>query len=512
MKPALKPFILALASCGIAAHAEQTVSLQGWHQASGPQFTIVSQMSVADTADWAERLGRFTHAMEGRLPGDQRLLGPFTLVLFSSRPGLFDAAPLRNDGSPSLYLGGFARSGGWGAIAATSERGSDQNTQRMVFQACVDWLLSADHRRRPRALTSGLNEVYGAYVTEGPNEIIGQPVQGWESRLRTAVNHPLDFSERFLSVEDLLAVKDINAVADRHGEPMFFIESWGFAHFLLFSKDMAAAHGMDKLLDAFSHHDSPHDALVEAFGEGAATINSRFHNYIMGGDFYEAEEPIGRQEPMDPPTAADPAAVAATLARLEAFSGRPDNARSYAEQAVQLAPGDVRAREALALADYRAHRNTEAAADLREAFRLNSQDGWTWYEASEVIGATDNQALNSTTPGPLTAEQARDAANTAEKAILLSKGIEAAYIRVASLMPVVSHVTEDDGKFLALGRHFFPHDAWIEIGHAQWARRIHDDNLALGIIGDVVARSREFTPEEVERARKLQVEWSAGRG
>jgi tetratricopeptide (TPR) repeat protein len=510
----MKSILLLLIAVGLAAHearAAQTVGLQGWCQYSNSDFTIVSQMNEADTADWAGRFNQFIHAMKGRLPGDPRVLGPFTLVLFNGRPDLYDNAPLRDNGSPSLYLGAFSRRGGWGEVAATSEKGSSQNTQRMIFETGVEWLLSADHRDRPLALSQGLGEVYGAYVIENGVEEFGRPVQGWTSRLRKAVQNPLNYTDRFLKIEDLLAVKDFNSVADRHGEPMFDVESWEFAHFLLFSKDMADMHGMDRLLDAFAHHLSPHDALAKAFGAGAETLNMRFQNYILGGDFFEVTAPI-EQAPLGTALVpADPAFVASTLARLEAFAKRDDKARAYAEEAIQLAPNDVRPREALALVDFMAHEGAQAAADCREAIRLNTKDGWTWFEASQEAGATGAGTQNSGAPLRLTADQARDAVNAAEKAILYGKGIQSAYDRVAFLIPAVSHATEDDGKFLALGRELFPDDAWIEIGHAQWGHRIHDDALALKIIGNLLARSSELRPEQLNQARALQNDWAAGR-
>jgi tetratricopeptide (TPR) repeat protein len=381
----------------------------------------------------------------------------------------------------------------------------------MIFGTCVSWILSADHRRRPMALQTGLTDVYGAYVVENGEEIFGQPVRGWTSRLQRAEANSLNNAETFLKIEDLLSVKDINAVADVHGVSMFHVESWGFAHFLLFSKDMAKDRAMDRLLNAFAHHRSAHDALREAFGEGADTINSRFRAYIHGGDFYEITLPVEQAPLAGPPVPADPAVVASLLSRLESSAKNLDVARAYAEQAIRLAPTDPRAREALALVDFLAHRSVETAADCQEAIRLGTRDGWTWHEASTVIGRTDAAA-----PGPghvhLTAEQARAAIDDEERAILLSKGLENAYARVAALIATADKVTEDDGKFLVLGRNIFPNNGWIEIGQAQWAHRANDDALALKILGDVQARSAAFTPEEIDRARALQSKLSGGPG
>jgi tetratricopeptide (TPR) repeat protein len=503
---------LAPALCASAANASNPVSLQGWRQYSGPDFTIISQMSEADTAAWTGRINQFIHAMQGRLPGDPRVLGPFNLVLFENNADYWASAPILKNGSPLPNVAAYGRAGGWGAIAAACALGSDEQTQRILFGECINWLLSSDHRYRPRALRQGLNEVYGAYVIENGVEVFGRPIRGGTSRLQRAVRNSLNNAETFLRVEDLLAVKDVSEVADKHGVPMFGLESWGFAHFLLFSTDMAKQHAMDRLLAAFSHHRDPHDALREAFGDGADTLNTRFRNYISGGDFYEVSAPIepaplaGRIMP------ANPATVASILGRLEASTGHLDMARSHAEEAIRLAPNDPRPREALALVDYLSHNPAAAAADCREAIRLNTRDGWTWFEASEEVGRAGQPDPNPEALVQLTADQARDAINAAEKAILPCRGLEAAYSRVAALMPLASQVTEDDGKFLAMGRILFPNNGWIEIGHAQWAHRVHEDALALKIVGDVLSRAASLSPEEVRRAKDLQGELTAGRG
>ena len=503
---------LSSALCAAQGHAAQPVSLQGWHQYADSDFTIISQMNEADTAAWTGRINQFIHAMKGRLPGDPRILGPFTLVLFENNDDYWASAPILKNGSPLPNVAVYERSGGWGAIAAASDLGSDERTQRILLESCVGWLLSADHRYRPRALTQGLNEVYGAYVIENGAEIFGRPIRGGTSRLQRAVKNSLNNAETFLRIEDLLAVGDISLVADVHGVQMFELESWGLAHFLLFSKDMAKQHAMERLLAAFSHSHNPHDALREAFGDGADTLNSRFRNYILGGDFFEVAAPVELAPLAAPITAADPAVVAAILGRLEASTNHLDAARSHAAEGIRLAPNDVMPRETLALADFMAHNHDEAVADCREAIRLGTRDGWTWLEASELVGRTGHGGTDSAAPVELTAAQARDAINTAEKAILFCRGLEVAYARVGELMTKASEVTEYDGRFLAMGRMLFPNNGWIEIGHAQWAHRTHDEALALKIVADVLSRAGAFAPEVLDRARALQNEWRAGRG
>jgi len=503
--------VLAFGSAAAAtAHTAQMVSTQGWRTCADPDFTVVSQMSDSDTAVWADRLNQFLHAMEGRLPVDPRTLGPLTLVLFNRRSDFWDSAPVLKNGDPLQGLGGFSSSGGWGAMEAKSADDSDEEMQRSVYAAGVDWLLSGVQVRLPRALRIGLKEVYGGYVVENHREIFGQPPRGWTSRLQRAADHPLATDDRFLKVEELLEANDMNLVADRHGVSLYYVEAWGFAHFLLFSKDMAKQHAMTKLFDAFAHHATPPEALREALGDEADTINSRFAEYIRGGDFYEVARPYEAVPPIAAPAPADPAFVAAILARLEAGARNLDVARGYAEQAIQLAPADPRPREALALVDYVSDRHAEAAADCREALRLDSRDGWTWYEMADEVSRQGTGDPDLSRRDRVTPEQAREVVNDAEKAIIYCKSLKLAYDRVAGFVPGADHVTEDDGKFLVLGRTLFPDDGWIEIGHAQWARRVNNQALALAILDDVLSRSSSLTPQETARARHLRRQWTTG--
>jgi hypothetical protein len=102
----------------------------------------------------------------------------------------------------------------------------------------------------------------------------------------------------------------------------------------------------------------------------------------------------------------------------------------------------------------------------------------------------------------------REAINSAEMAILLNQGLETAYTRIAELIDKSDKATEEDGRFLAQGRTLFPNNGWVEIGQAKWAHKMNDFALALKILGDVSSRAAALTPEEIDRARELQKDWS----
>jgi hypothetical protein len=509
MRPLRLAFLFLSCAALAGAHEAKTVDVEGWHLVDMHEMRVISHMRDVDTSEWAGRLNQFAYALKGRLKVDPRMLGPFTLILFKDTSDFWSSVPVLKSGDPMANVAGFSRAGGWGAIAATCERGSSEDTQRMIYESCVNWVMSADHRYRPRALSTGIDEVYGAYVVENGQEIFGQPVRNWTTRLQRAEANSLNNADTFLNIEDLLSVKDMDDRAVAHGTHMFSVESWGFAHFLMFSKEMSKAHGMDRLLDAFSRTRNPHDALTLAFGKDASSINTLFRNYIRGGDFFEYALPVEKAPDPGPLVAADPAEVAASLSHLESTADQLDVARSYATQAIQLDPNSPAPRDALALVDFKAGRGRETEDESKEAIRRGTTDAWTWLEASVALvqgtpGAEDPLDLALLSP-----DQARVAVNVAEKAILMRRSLEAAYIRAARLMPKAVRVTEDDGKFLMLGRTLFPDDGWIEIGHAQWARRMNDEALALKILDDAIAHQDAFSPRQAAEARQLRDEWAS---
>ncbi|HZZ18428.1 MAG TPA: hypothetical protein VFE25_03620 [Opitutaceae bacterium] len=498
-----------LCAAALGAHEAHTLGVEGWHEVVTPDMRVISHMGNAETVEWAGRLNQFAYALKGRLKVDPRMLGPFTLILFKDTSDFWSSVPVLKSGDPMANVAGFSRAGGWGAIAATCERGSSEDTQRMIYEACVNWVMSADHRYRPRALGTGIDEVYGAYVVENGQEIFGQPVRNWTTQLQKSEANSLTNAETFLNIEELLSVRDLNEAALAHGTHMFSVESWGFAHFLMFSKEMSTMHAMDRLLDAFSHTRNAHDALAMAFGKDASSINTHFRNYIRGGDFFEIALPVEKAPEPGPLVVADRAEVAAALSHLESTADQLEVARAYAQQAIQLDPNSAAAHDALALVDFKAGRGIETEAESKEAIRRGSQDAWTWLEASIALAAGTSPAEDPVDLPAISSDQARVAVNVAEKAILMRRSLEAAYIRVARLMPKVVRVTEDDGKFLMLGRTLFPDDGWIEIGHAQWARRMNDNALALKILDDAIAHQDAFTPRQAALAHELRDAWSA---
>jgi hypothetical protein len=479
--------------------AADPVSTSGWQILAAPSFTVVSQLNAADTTAWAQKFNQFLFAMRRRIAGDPRRLSPLTVVLFSSRGDFWVLAPVRKDGDPTHGLAAFSRNNAWGSIEASCLQGSEEDTQRALFQDGAEWMRTADRRPIPSALKVGIDEVFSTYTVEGAKATIGEPPRGRTERLIRALNSPMSVNGRFLTVTELLAIKDIDAVEDRHTLDLFFDESWAFAHFLLFSKEMTEAHATDRLIEAFGHGQEPLSALRTALGPLADNIDSRFSTYLRGGSFRQATVPLESGSALTATAQpAAPAMVAATLAQLE-VGVHPELAESYAAEAVQLAPDDAMSYDALTLALAVALKSDDAKAACESAVRLHSRNGWTWY-----LHAQDRRKAAE----ELSPEQARDVVNDLEKAVKYQPGLESAFAQIATALATANHVTEDDGKFLMFGRILYPDNGWIQVGHAQWAYRTEQPRLALQIVDDVLRSPEKLRPDEIKQAQSLKADWA----
>ncbi len=479
------------------------VSVNGWRILRSQNFTALSQLNDADTTALAEKFNRFLYTMRYRMPGDLRRLAPLTVVFFANRDDYWLSAPALKSGDPMEHTAGFSEiSAGWLAVEASFQLGSVEDSQRTLFQGGMHWLLSADLRFMPAALRTGLTEVYSTYSIAKGHALIGHPTPGRIRRLQVAVSEPLSSHAygHFLKVEELLSVKDMDLAVDRHISDLYLDESWAFVHFLLFSQEMKGTHALDQLVEAFGRKLSPQEAMRQAFGPDMNSTELRFATYVRGGNYFEADIPIEPESALTTrPQPATPATVAAVLSRLAVGANHLDLAQTYAEEAIRLDPEVAASYDALAFARSAANKSDEALAACEAAVRLHSQNGVTWFLHAA------GRAHDAKNPSP---EEARGAINDLEKAVKFQPGIEAAFRRISLLMGTASHVTEDDGKFLVFGRMLYPDDGCIEIGHALWARRINQSNLAAQILDDALRAPDKLEPDELKQAEALKAEWA----
>jgi hypothetical protein len=436
--------------------------------------------------------------LHGHLAFDSRVLRPATFFLFQSRGDLMAFAPAKGGGVPfeeiESGVSSFTRALPWGVVHASSYSGSMEDTRQAVLEGAVQWLLTARAHRLPLALDLGVVKAFGTFYIEHGQGYVGRPPRGYTSFVARAADRFHSTNAPFVPIERLLAETSLSDAVARHGFQMFYAESWAFAHFLIFSREMAGTQAFDRLADAFGRGLSPQEALQQGFGSGAKDINSKFLTYLRGGDFFEEQVPAGDTglSVADVP----PAAASAGLVRLALAEGHPDFALAYAEGAVSLAP-EAGSYDALALVDSEARRDKEALAACQAAIRLGTRDGWTWNICARSRASLAQGA-------PLSPSDARVLLNLEENAVTYRHDLRSAFDSISDLIGTAGEVTGDDGKFIVFGRRLYPADGWLEVGQAEWARRTGDSGLAHRLLDDALAHPENLTASQADRARRMR--------
>lgn len=480
------------------AGAQEPVATAGWHVVHAPEFTLLSDLSAADTRAYADLVELMIKSLRGQLPIDSRILPPETLLLFRSRSELMNFKPVGGKGVPfediESDVAGFNVTEPWGAIDATGYDGSLEGTSSPLLQGATAWLFSTQLHPLPLALGIGIRQAFGTFYVENGMSYVGRPPAGATSFVARAAENFHSGESAYVPIEHLLAETSLADAVARHGFQMLHAESWAFVHYLIFSKEMSGTHALSRLADAFGRGLPAEQALREALGPAATDINSRFRTYLRGGDFYEEKRPV---KPTGLTVAdASPAEAAAGLARLAQVERHWPSALAYAQDAVRLAPS-AGSYDVLALVESEAKRDQEALAACQGAIRLGSRDGWTWnLYARSFVRLRQNHALSP--------DDARQVLNWDEKAVTYRHDLKLVFDFLPSLIASASRVTPDDGKFVVFGRQLFPDDGWLEVGQAQWALRSGNPDLARRLLDDVLSASGKLSADQTAEALRLR--------
>ena len=482
--------------------AQVPVSTSGWCSVRAPAFTLLSQLDTATTQAYGEQIDLLSRAMLGHIAFDPRVLPPATMVLFQNRGDFIALAPQKSRGVEfediQSDVSSYSRTSEWGAVDGAAKGGSEEDTRQAIMGGAVQWLVSASRHPLPLAINTGIVKVFSTFYVEDGKEYIGRPPRGITTHLAIAAERALSTTDRYAPVEHLLAEKSLTDIVARRGFQMFYAESWGFVHFLLFSKEMASTRALDRLIDAFGRGLSPHEALQQALGPAAKDIQQRLLNYLKGGDFFEIQAPV--EKTALSAAAAPPEEAARILARLASGEKHAAYARAYAQQAVSLDPR-AESYDTLALVESDDGQDKEALAASEKAAQLGSRDGWTW----NLQARSRARLAQGATPSPA---NVRELMNLNEKAVSYRHDLKIGFDFIADEVATASRVTEDDGKFIVFGRKLFPSDGWLEVGQAQWARRSNEADLARRLLDDALAHPDNLSPAQAAVARQLRDSWS----
>jgi tetratricopeptide (TPR) repeat protein len=284
---------------------------------------------------------------------------------------------------------------------------------------------------------------------------------------------------------------------------MAYAQSWAFVHYLIFGLRAGPKDALMAYVSRLRTETHPDEAFRQAFGGTYAEVDRKLREYIRGGRYYVAKQPVASL----PALKAEPASVVEiedALARLRMVGGRHEEAKINVERAVAAAPEDPRVYELQGELAQELGDAAAAQAAYRTAVEKGSRDFRPYFElASAEHQAASESGGNGVELAP---ETARRIANRYEQAINLHPRFRPAYQGLASVVNLVPAGNPEDEGFLEQGLKLFPHDGLIRLGVAVVAKRAGNDEKAREHLARVLNAAGQPS-HVVGYARALETEW-----
>lgn len=487
--------VVGIAGAGSLAGA----SNQRWLKVASPEFTVITTMSEKEATAWAGHFAQFVAALHDFIPVDLKRLPPLTLVVFARERDFAPFRPRRANGSAVELAGFFSRRPSW-AVAGVGGATMSGTTSSTVFHEGTHWFLSAFELPNPVWLEEGLAEVFSTFTVDRKGVSWGRAIEDHVRVLQLTPLLPLE-QLMFLSRDALHGEGDLAALHTG----IAYAQSWTFVHYLTFGqRDVPKGALMDYVRRLRTGH--PDEAFRQAFGGTYAEIGRKLADYLRGGRYYVATQPLAQLPPLaaEPATAAE---VADALSRLHLAAGNHGDARQQVERRVAAAPDDPRSH---VLAGELAQEMENPDAALR-SFRLAVEKGANDFRPYFEIASAEHRAARSDdgSVGGLPPEKARLVANLYEKAINLNPRFRPSYQGLAGVVELLPPgAGEEDAKFLAQGVRLFTDDGMIRLGLATLARRNGRPEVARQLLDQVLKTEIPQPPHVTAYARRLDLAWT----
>ncbi|MEY2853529.1 MAG: hypothetical protein RL030_661 [Pseudomonadota bacterium] len=435
--------LLVLVIAGPVAGAEQA-----WRLLQAQHYTVLSQLDDRETLAWARDYDQFIASITTTLRINPKALPPLTVILFERDKDFERYKVMRPDGRAASISGQFLRRPSWSMIAMSND-GERENTRNTIRHEATHWLMSVDPGRQPAWFAEGVAEMFATF--ERKIEIVkwGLPIPEHLYTLNQGALIPFD---EFLTQRSALYDSD-----SRTGR--FYAQSWAFVHMLLLSNDPVRRAKLLEYLHAY-RNDTAENAVKQVFGDDLSIWQKALSSYIGQRSFGYMQQPLMATPALPAPADASPAYVEAALGQLALGSGKMDLARSHAQRGMTL---DARQPKVHELMAYIAQEDEDSAALARhsqEAVQLGSKDAQMFLILGDSYAGGPNSELK---------DASRSRINAYETAINLNPRNYPAYERLMMALAEVESPTDEDVKFLNLGRLAFPDDDWLKVGVALLA-------------------------------------------
>jgi len=280
------PRLIFLLSLGLSL-AHGAWARDKWIYARSEHFEMFSCVPEKESRELLGSLEQFRATVLSiySLP---RLRDPRTTVIVFKSDGQFKPYKPLYQGKPTDIAGDCLTWSDETIIALAADNGFDV-TNEVVFHEYTHSLLASGGETPPLWLNEGLAELFSTFAINGDSYELGRAKPNHVGMLNRVPLMPLG---------ELFAVNHQSpSYNEGVRQGIFYAESWGLVHFMLFGEDRATYMPMMRRFDVLlSERDHPTDrSFRETFGMSYADMETKLHHYLREGEYFfrSAKLPLG---------------------------------------------------------------------------------------------------------------------------------------------------------------------------------------------------------------------------
>jgi len=492
-------WLIGVGVLSIALAARGAVDPGNWRKYQTQHVTILSAASDKATRNWAIEFEQIYSALNKLFPKVGSDQPPLTVLLFKDRATFSNYTPMK-DGQARDLAGYFTRVSDRGYVALNIAD-SRQETRRVIYHEAVHWFFSAAPRLRPVWLEEGLAELFSTARFTDQEFIYGDYVEE---------------SVRVLQVGSGMSIKQMLAVDHESKEynestraTRFYATSWAFLHYLVCGKE-GGFPALGKFLVMLDEEMAPEEAFTRAFGRNYETMDRELDQYARHGKFTIFKAKFDRQA-LDRTLKAG--SISADELNLElgyllAIAQRLDQAKPLLEGLQPRLPDNPRVHEALGFLAVQAKDSESAQMHFGRALEMGSRSYYC--HLGPAMAELAYRETRGGSLGSLSSGVARKILDGVEKAIGAEARKEEFYGLLTALIINAQPLTPLDGELIEQGARLYPTNVNIELGWANYARRLGRTAEALAIFDKIGATKRGIPPatrtNALNMARNIRIE------
>ena len=260
--------MLKIAPLIAAAFAVLPANAETWVKVISPHFTVLSNGSAKDAREVAAGFEQIHAVFALALPGLRTDSGAETIVIAAKDEKSF-VELMPSEKKRANYLAGEFHKG-WEKDYVVIRLDLPGQTRNIVYHEYIHKLLRLNFTRLPVWLDEGLAEFFANTESRSNEMYLGAPSPRIQI-LRSRSLYPLPTI--------LSATASSPYYRDEDKISMFYAESWGLTHFLMFGENMGRGRRMNAYLESLQKGVASDTAFARAFGDPKA-VEKQFENYL----------------------------------------------------------------------------------------------------------------------------------------------------------------------------------------------------------------------------------------